>query len=258
VPMPTRYPTSSWISAQANVCDEVVGGEPRYTLNAVLTTGSAPAEVRDAMVVNLAGTYTFSGGKHLMRPGYWVPASVTLKEDDLAAAIQVSPFFPADAASNQVQGNFIDPNSNYQGQPFTTQSVPATDIRQLDLDLAFTTNLGQADRIANIMLKRAQCEKTVVWPMNIAGIGIRALDTVTADSARYGLSNYAWVVSNWALSSDYGVVLQLREENAEIYDDGSPVNAMTPPTVVVPSPITTTADLQSALRSTYARNLKND
>jgi hypothetical protein len=49
----------------------------------VITTGAAPSEVRDAMVVNCAGTYTYSGGKHLMRPGYWVPVTVNLSEATL-------------------------------------------------------------------------------------------------------------------------------------------------------------------------------
>jgi hypothetical protein len=178
-----EIPADAWISAQANVADESVGGEARYALDAYLTTGSSPAEVRDSMVVNMAGTYTFTGGKHLVRPGYWVPVSATLSEDDVAAAIQVSPFMPADAAANEVQGTFIDPAANYQGQPFTTQSIASADLKQLNVDLAFITSLNRANRIAAIMLKRANCEKTVVWPMNINGLGLRAMDTVQLDSS---------------------------------------------------------------------------
>lgn len=252
-----EIPDDAWISAQANVCDEVAGSEPRYALDAYMTTGSAPAEVRDALVVNLAGTYTFSGGKHLMRPGYWVPVDRTLSEDDLIGAVQISPFFPADGAANEVQGTFIDPAKGYQGGPFTTQSVASADIRQMDLDLSFVTSLNRANRIAAIMLKRGQCEKTVVWPMNINGLGLTALQTVQLDSTRYGLNNYAWVISSWGLSSDFGTVIQLREENAEIYDDAAAVVPATPPTVVVPDPVMTGDELQSALRSTYARGLKN-
>jgi hypothetical protein len=252
-----EIPADAWISAQANVADESVGGEARYALDAYLTTGSSPAEVRDSMVVNMAGTYTFTGGKHLVRPGYWVPVSATLSEDDVAAAIQVSPFMPADAAANEVQGTFIDPAAGYQGQAFTTQAIASADLKQLNVDLAFITSLNRANRIAAIMLKRANCEKTVVWPMNINGLGLRAMDTVQLGSSRYGLNNYAFVVSNWALSADYGVVLQLREENAEIYDDAAAVVPVTPPTVVVPDPVMTGDELQSALRSTYARGLKN-
>jgi hypothetical protein len=39
-----------------------VDGEPRYTLNGVIQTGAPPSDVRDALLVNMAGTYTYSNG----------------------------------------------------------------------------------------------------------------------------------------------------------------------------------------------------
>lgn len=254
-----EIPDDSWINAQANVADETVSGEARYSIDAVITTGAAPSDVRDALIVNMAGTYTFSGGKYLMRPGYWVPVSATLDEGDLAGPIQVSPFMTSDGAANQVQGTYIDPAAGYQGAPFTTQTSSDPDIRQVDLDLAFTTSLKQADRVATIMLRRAQCEKTVVWPMNIAGLKIRALDTVQLGTTRYGLNNYAWVVSNWSLSSDYGAVQTLREENADIYEDVAPASPPTPGTITQPDgPFRLRRELRLALQNTIARGLTVD
>jgi hypothetical protein len=245
-----EIPDDAWINAQANICDETVATFPRYAIDAVITTGAAPAEIRDVMIVNCAGSYTYSGGKHLMRPGYWVPVTSTLSEDDLSGPIQVSPFSTADAAANEVQGTYISPTDKYQGAPLSTQTIdpPPTDIRQVDVDLAFTTNKDQGDRILKIMLNRAQAEKGVVWPMNIAGLGIKALDTVQLDSARYGLSNYAWSVANWGLSADWGVVLQLREENEEIYGAPSVVAPPTVPTIDQPDPLLTEAE-RTALAS---------
>lgn len=248
-----EIPDDIWQSAQANVADETVNGSPRYCIDAVLTTGAAPGEVRDAMIVNMAGSYAYVQGKHLMRPGYWVPVSATLSEDDLAAAIQVSAFATSDATANEVQGTYISATDGYQGMPFTTQSVAADDIRQMEVDLAFTTNRDQADRVAAIMLNRAQCEKTVVWPGNIALLSTRALDTVQLASTRYGLDNYAFVIANWGLSADYGVVLQLREENEEVYVDGAAVTPTAPPTIDVASPLLTTEQVQAILRDTYPK-----
>jgi hypothetical protein len=124
----------------------------------------------------------------------------------------------------------------------------------MDLDLAFTTNLDQANRIAAIMGKRAACEKTVVWPMNIVGLKARTMDVWQLDSTRYGLNNYAWLTTNWSFSFDPqagpGVVFSLKEENAEIYDDGSPVTPSTPPTITQPSaPLTPTTDVQNLIVS---------
>lgn len=250
---PDEIPDDTWQSAQANVADETVNGSPRYCIDAVLTTGAAPGEVRDALIVNMAGSYAYVQGKHLMRPGYWVPVSATLSEDDLAAGIQVSAFATSDAAANEVQGTYISATDGYQGMPFTTQSVAATDILQMEVDLAFTTNKDQADRVARIMLNRAQCEKTVVWPGNISLLGTRALDTVQLASTRYGLDNYAFSIANWGLSADYGVVLQLREENEEIYADGSLVTPASVPTIDKADPLLTVEQVQAILRDTYPK-----
>lgn len=227
-----------WISAQANVCDEVIEGEARYAIDAVIVTGATPSEVRDALVVNCAGTYTYSEGRHLLRVGYWVPPTETLEEVDLAGPIRVSPFLTSDAAANEVQGTFIDPGAGFQPAPFATRSiVPApSDIRQADISFAFITSKYRAERVANIMLGRAQCEKSVTWPMNIAGLATGALDMVQLGTERYGLSNYSWVIANWALSADFGVSLNVREEKEEIYADPAPVTPDTVPTIAVAEP----------------------
>jgi hypothetical protein len=252
-----EIPDDSWINAQANVCDEVVHGAPRYALSGVIQTGAPPADVRDALVVNLAGSYGYSGGKHLMRVGYWPGSSGVLSEDDLSGPIQVSPFMTSDAAATEVQGSFMDPGTGYQGAPFTTWDRPgATDVLQMDLDLAFTTNPDQANRVAAIMGKRAACEKTVVWPMNIVGLKARAMDIWQLGSPRYGLDNYAWLATNWGFSFDPqagpGVVFSFKEENSEIYDDGTAASPSSPPAVQQPTgPLRTLEEVQTILRSTY-------
>jgi hypothetical protein len=257
---PDEIPNAAWIGPEADSCDETVSGNPRYALDAYLTTGAAPSQVRDSFVVNCAGTYTFSSGKHLLRVGRWVPVTVNLSESDLAGPIQVTPFLPSDTAATQVSGTYIDPSNGYQGMPFTTWNRPGAlvDVTQLELDLAHTTVRDQADRVAAIMGKRAACEKQVVWPMNIVGIGVAALNVVQLDSSRYGLSNYAWVVGNWQLTvgDSWGAVLNLREENAEIYDGPAPVSPSSPPAIVQPSaPLPLTSDITQLIANSSSPDI---
>lgn len=254
-----EIPSTAWIAAQAAVCDETVNSKPRYAIDAVITTGADPAEVRDMFVLNQAGDYTYSEGKHLIRPGYYVPpAGDPLSEDDLAGPIQVSPFLNADGAINEVSGTFISPEANYQAQVLPTQTlaVPPTDIRQSDVDLAFVTNPDQGVRILRIMLERAQREKTVIWPMNIEGLKYKTLDSVQLASTRYGLNNYVWKVVSWSMSADWSVVLSLREEDPDIYDPPSVAAPVTPPVVTAPTgPVSTIAQIQAILRTSYPRGL---
>lgn len=219
---PDEIPDDTWIAAQANVCDENVslaagGTEKRYELNAYITTGGSPADVREQMVLNCAGSFACSGGVFFMRPGYYVAQSHTLSEDNLVSAISVSAFDSDQTAANRVEGTFVDPSVGYQGQPFPARTSGATDVRQMDVDFAMLTSGTMAQRVANIMLNRALADKSVTWPCNIAELDVSPLDTVGVDTTRYSLDNYAFQVRNWSLSADYGIVLSLREENADIY-----------------------------------------
>jgi hypothetical protein len=253
---PDEIPDDAWISSQANVCDEDVtiegGSEKRYALDGIVVTGASPADIRDSLVVNCAGSFTYAGGKFLMRPGYWVPPSETLSEDDLSGPITVSPFMTGDVTANRVEGTFVDPAANYLGAPFAAKELPdVTDIRQMDLDLGWITSKYRAERVANIMLLRAAAEKTVTWPMNIAGLKVQALDTVHLGTSRYGLSNYAFTVTNWGMSADFGVVLSLREENEEIYADPAEVAVAAPPSIATPETIVTDSELVSLVSTSF-------
>ncbi|MGJ0236991.1 phage tail protein [Novosphingobium fluoreni] len=230
---PDEIPDDDLLSAWTNICDEGVaipgGSEKRYRLDASFLTGSAPSEVRQTFQICCAGTYTYSSGKFLMRPGYWNPPSATLSENDLAGGIVVPMLADPQEVATEVNGTFVDPAANFQPQPIPVRSRPAADLRQMDVDLAHVTSSYQGQRILEIMLRRAQCEKKVTWPMNIAGLAVQAMDTVQLGTARYGLSNYAFVVDGWGMSQDFGVALQLREENADIYSDAITYGSSTTP-----------------------------
>lgn len=210
-----------WVAAQANVCDELVdtpeGSERRYELDCYIQTGAAPSEVRDTLVTCCAGVFTYSGGKMLMRPGYYVPPSATLKEADLAGPITVPALLAGDQMANEVTGTYIEPNK-YQPADVPTRSLYATDVRQASFDLPHITSIYRGQRILEIYLRKAQAERRVTWPMNIMGIAISTLDTVQLGTPRYGLSNYAFQVTSWGLNPDFSVGLQLEETGPELFE----------------------------------------
>lgn len=223
-----EMPDDSWMSAQCNVADERVplragGTEERYAFDSMIEVGAAPSEIRQSFVLCCAGTYTYSGGRHLMRPGHWVPVSATLEEDDLAGPISVPLLAEEGEIANEVSGTFVDPSTLYQPQPIPTRSIsteplPIEDLRQADYDLPHITSHSRGQRILEIMLRRANGELRVTWPMNVVGLGVAAMDTVQVRTARYGLSNYSFTAASWGLSPDFGVVLGLKEESPEFYD----------------------------------------
>lgn len=209
-----------WVAAQANVSAEMVntpaGPEARYEFDSYIQTGSAPSEVRDTFVTCCGGKFTYSGGKMLMRPAYYVPVSATLQEHDLAGPITVPALLDGDQIGNQVTGTYIEP-SKYQATDVPTREIPAEDVRQLSYDLPHITSHYRGQRILEYYLRKAQAERRLTWPMNIMGIAISTLDTVQLGTARYGLSNYAFSVTSWGLNQDFSCGLQLEEHNPEMH-----------------------------------------
>lgn len=210
-----------WVAAQAGACDELVdtpaGPERRYEFDSYIQTGAAPSEVRDTFVVCCAGSFTYSGGKMLMRPGYYVPPSATLKEEDLAGPITVPALLAGDQMANEVTGTYVDP-AQYQPADVPTRSIISDDVRQQTFDLPHVTSIFRSQRILEFYLRKAQAERRATWPMNIMGLAISTLDTVQLGTARYGLSNYAFQVVNWGLNQDFSVTLQLEETGPELFD----------------------------------------
>jgi hypothetical protein len=210
-----------WVAAQAGVSDELVdtpiGQERRYEFDAYLQTGAAPSEVRDTFVTCCAGAFTYSGGKMLMRPGYYVPPSNTLKEEDLAGPITVPALLAGDQMANEVTGTYIEADK-YQPADVPTRSLYSEDVRQQSWDLPHITSIYRAQRILEFYLRKAQAERRVTWPMNIMGIAVSTLDTVQLGTARYGLSNYAFQVTGWGLNQDFSVGLQLEETSPDIFE----------------------------------------
>ncbi|WP_347091664.1 phage tail protein [Sphingomonas parapaucimobilis] len=211
-----------WVSAQANVSDEQAqtpgGAEPRFAFDSYIQTGAAPSEVRDTFVTCCAGAFTFSGGKMLMRPGYYVPPSAQLQERDLAGPITVPALLAGDEIATEVSGSYVDPTNLYQPRDVPTRSTNDPDVRQQSYDLPHITSPWAGQRLLEVYLRKSSAERRVTWPMNIMGLGISTLDTVTIATQRYGLGNYAFQVTSWGLASDFSVALQLEEHGPEIYD----------------------------------------
>lgn len=212
-----------WVATEANVCDEQVplkagGTEPRYTLDGFMQTGADPSSVRSILVENMAGRFTYSGGLMLARPGYWVPVSRIISEDDLTDAVAYDLLTPSDQRVTEISASWNDPDQLYVADEVDARSIPSPDIAQGSIDLAFVKSRTRVQRIQKIRLLQGAAERSLSLPLNINGLGIAPMDTVMLGTARYArLANMAFTVSNWAISPDFGVPLGVREENEDMY-----------------------------------------
>lgn len=212
-----------WVATEANVCDEQVplkagGSEPRYTLDGYMQTGADPSSVRGILVDNMAGRFTYSGGLMLARPGYWVPVSTTISEDDLADAVAYDLLTPGDQRVTEISASWNDPDKLYVADELPPRSIPSPDIAQGSLDLPFVKSRTRGQRIQKIRLLQGGAGITLSLPLNINGLGLAPMDTVMLGGNRYPrLANTAFTVSNWSISPDFGVPVSVREENEDMY-----------------------------------------
>jgi hypothetical protein len=212
-----------WVATEANVCDEQIplkagGSEPRYTLDGYMQTGADPSSVRGILVDNMAGRFTYSGGLMLARPGYWVPISATISEDDLADAVAYDLLTPGDQRVTEISASWNDPDKLYVADELPPRSIDSPDVAQGSLDLPFVKSRTRGQRIQKIRLLQGGAGITLSLPLNINGLGLAPMDTVMMGGNRYPrLSNTAFTVTNWSISPDFSVPVSVREENEDMY-----------------------------------------
>lgn len=237
------------VMAAANICEELVanpngGTQPRYTLNGTIDSDITREQSLNAMLSAMAGRVVYISGKFHMFAGAWSVPTKTLTESDLRASVTVIPRFSRAELANSVRGVYFQKQT---GQ--LTDFPPVTDpifVEQdndeeiwTDIELPFTEDSGEAQRLAKIELQRMRRQQTVRFPAKWIGLGLRTWDTVNLTLPRFGFSSKPFRIVGWTLSDDRtGVDLELREEDAGVWSwaagDGSSVNVPAPPSTADP------------------------
>jgi len=254
----------SQLIAAANVCDESVtlaggGTAPRYTCNGTYTTDASPEDVIPKMSTAMAGTVVKSGGKWLVLPGYYDSPTIELTDDFLRGPLSVKPRQPRDQLFNAVRGTFANKAGNYIPADFpeirnaTYEAQDNGEVIYKDVELAFTDNAAEAQRIAKIYLEQGRQQIVVSYPANLWAMKVQAGRTVTVTNARFGWSQKPFVVQDWQFSvyqdenggQALGVDLTLRETAAAVFNwnsgeetalDPSPDTNLTDPFGSLPAP----------------------
>lgn len=164
------------VNAAVVVCDELVGGETRYTCNGTFTTGATPYDLISSLLPSMGGTMWYAQGMWRMKPAYWTSPVMDLNEDDLRSNIQVSTRHSRRDNFNVVKGTFRGSESNWQttdykqvtnktdagsfvtGIPYSITEIGTTDFTAIGADsntvgLVFTaTGSGSGTGIADVNL----------------------------------------------------------------------------------------------------------
>ena len=230
----------------ATICDEIVTDpkgklEKRYTINGCIDLNERPASVIDDMLLSMSGELTWFGGLIGVQAGaYYGPATVTINSGDIISNIDITPESSSRERLNTVQGTFIDPE-----QMWVETDYPAVQVAEWleedgqeqsqDLKLRFVSSYYQAQRLANVVLRRNRLGQTLSFTMNLKGYAVMPGSYVRLKVPEIEMDREFRVVE-WEHDPIGGTVkLTVREDGIAIWDDliGKPINR--PPLVNLPS-----------------------
>ncbi|WP_313328036.1 phage tail tip fiber protein [Enterobacter oligotrophicus] len=220
----------------ANICDELVTNgdgtsEKRYTINGEFDLSENKASVLEAMLAAGAAEPTYIAGKHGILVGaYYGPATEVITESQLAGDIEIMPEVSQSERVNTINGTFIDPKQTYAEADFPAVSVSewvaedGVEISQ-DLKLRFVTSEFQAQRLADIKLKRTRISRTMNLTLNLSGYRYRPGMYVKVNFPSLGIVNVEMRITDWKFGVQNGVQLTLKQETADVWGDaiGKPI-----------------------------------
>ncbi|MGL4351610.1 MAG: phage tail protein, partial [Plesiomonas shigelloides] len=230
----------------ANICDEVLTRpdgkkEKRYTINGSFDLNERPSSILDDMLISMAGELTWFGGKiGVIAGAYYGPATQVVHSGDILGDLDITPESAAKDRINTINGTFVDPDQLHVETDFPPVIVNEWvtedgEERNEDLKLRFVTSDYQAQRLANIKLRRARLGRTMSFQMNLKGYEIRPSSYIQLKVPEIEMDQEFRVVE-WEHDPIAGTVtLTVRQDGVAIWDDaiGKPMDR--PPLVNLPS-----------------------
>jgi len=240
----------NFVITAANICDEIVDSEKRYTCNGNFVTSFEPNQIISDLLTSMGGLFWYSQGKWRMKAAAYATPTVTLDENDLRSGISLSTRHSRRSNFNTVKGKFKGAESNWQeaDYPAVTDPVFVSEdsgiVNTLDFSLPFTTSSKTAQRIANIALRRNREQLTFSASFGLRAFQVEVGDFVYVNNARFGWTNKVFEVTNWTFGLTEGLDLQvqmtLREISSAVFTD-EPATIFSSNNTTLPNPFYTEA-----------------
>lgn len=239
----------------ANICDEIVtrpdgNPEKRYTINGAFDLSERPSAIMDDMLAAMSGERTEFGGLHgVMAGAYYGGAPIVVTGGMIISGVDITPESARRDRVNTITGTFVDPQQLYIETDYPEVRVAEwvqQDGEELkdDLKLRFVTSDYQAQRLANIQMRRKRLGQTIAFKMNASGYGIRQGMYIQLKLPEMGIDTELRVI-DWSLDpSDMSVAITTRQDGIAVWEDavGKPMER--PPLTNLPSGIPAPSNIQ--------------
>ena len=220
----------------ANVCDESVqnpdgSSSPRYRSCCVIGADEQRTNVLQKLEAACGGKLIRVGGRWMFQAGaYYGPYDFEITEDMVIGTITGNTEATNDAAINTIRGTFIDPQ-----QSWTETDYPEVSVAQWveedggeaaeTLSFSYVGDPYQAQRLANIELRRRRSGGGLNIPLNLAGYNCRPGRAVRVNLPSLNILG-EFMVTNWSMGTSEGCTVSVQAYEAAIFDDavGKPYN----------------------------------
>lgn len=213
----------------ASVCDETVANPdgttaPRYHSGCVIGADESRTQVMQKLQAACGGKLIRVGGRWMLQVGaYYGPYDFEITEDMVTGTVTGNTEPTNDSAINTVRGTFIDPSQAWAETDYPEVSVAEWVIADggeaaETLAFSYVSNPYQAQRLANIELRRRRAGGTLSIPMNFVGYNCRPGRSVKVNLPSLNIVG-EFIVTDWSMATDTGCSVSVSQNEPAIFDD---------------------------------------
>lgn len=220
----------------ASVCDEMLANadgstSARYRSGCVIGADESRTQVMQKLETACGGKLIRVGGRWMLQVGaYYGPYDFEITEDMVIGTVTGSTEPTNDSAINTVRGTFVDPAQAWAETDYPEVSVSEWVVADggeaaETLSFSYVSNPYQAQRLANIELRRRRAGGTLSIPMNFMGYNCRPGRSVKVNLPSLNIVG-EFIVTDWSMSADSGCNVSVAQNEPAIFDDavGQPYN----------------------------------
>lgn len=220
----------------ASVCDEMLANadgstSARYRSGCVIGADESRTQVMQKLETACGGKLIRVGGRWMLQVGaYYGPYDFEITEDMVIGTVTGSTEPTNDSAINTVRGTFVDPAQAWAETDYPEVAVSEWVVADggeaaETLSFSYVSNPYQAQRLANIELRRRRAGGTLSIPMNFMGYNCRPGRSVKVNLPSLNIVG-EFIVTDWSMSTDSGCNVSVAQNEPAIFDDavGQPYN----------------------------------
>ncbi|UYP80726.1 DUF1983 domain-containing protein [Pseudomonas asiatica] len=220
----------------ASVCDEMLANadgstSARYRSGCVIGADESRTQVMQKLEAACGGKLIRVGGRWMLQVGaYYGPYDFEITEDMVIGTVTGSTEPTNDSAINTVRGTFVDPAQAWAETDYPEVSVSEWVVADggeaaETLSFSYVSNPYQAQRLANIELRRRRAGGTLSIPMNFMGYNCRPGRSVKVNLPSLNIVG-EFIVTDWSMSAESGCNVSVAQNEPAIFDDavGQPYN----------------------------------